>query len=147
MRIFVDADACPKPIKEILFKAAHKRQIHTMFVSNHPISVAASPFIHSRVVDKGFDVADNFIVKAISANDLVITGDIPLAAEVIDNKAQALNPRGELFTTETIKQRLTMRDVSEQLRDSGVTLKGQSPLSNKHRQAFANNLDKIISQA
>lgn len=146
MRILVDADACPKIIKEIIFKAAHKRQIRTMFVSNHPIPLASSPYIQGRVVSKGFDVADNFIVKALDKGDLVITGDIPLAAEVIGEGGYALNPRGEMFDKDTIAQRLTMRDVSEQLRDSGHVLKGQAPLSNKHKQAFANNLDRFLAQ-
>ena len=147
MRILVDADACPKAIKDIIFKAAHNRQIRTMFVSNHPIPLASSPFVQGRVVSKGFDVADNFIVNCLEAGDLVITGDIPLAAEVLDKGAHALNPRGEMFDKDTIKQRLTMRDVSEQLRDSGHVLKGQAPLSNKNRQAFANNLDRFLARA
>ena len=146
MRILVDADACPKAIKDIIFKAAHKRQIRTMFVSNHPIPLASSPFIQGRVVSKGFDVADNFIVNALDAGDLVITGDIPLAAEILAKGGHALNPRGEMFDNDTIKQRLTMRDVSEQLRDSGHVLKGHAPLSNKHRQTFANNLDRFLAQ-
>lgn len=146
MRILVDADACPKAIKEIIFKAAHKRQIRTMFVSNHAIPLASSPYIQGRAVSKGFDVADNFIVNALDAGDLVITGDIPLAAEILEKGGHALNPRGEMFDTDTIKQRLTMRDVSEQLRDSGHVTKGHAPLSNKHRQAFANHLDSFLAQ-
>ena len=145
VKILVDADACPKVIKEIICKAAHNRQIRTLFVSNHPIGLPPSPFIFAKVVAKGFDVVDNDIVNRVSEGDLVITGDIPLAFEVIAKQAHALNPRGELYTKETIKQRLTMRDVSEQLRDSGAILKGQAPLCNKHKQAFANHFDKILN--
>jgi hypothetical protein len=146
MKIWVDADACPVVIKEILFRAAERTQIETTLVANHYLRITPSPFIKFLQVPTGFDVADNEIVKRLEADDLVITGDIPLAAEVIEKNAMALNPRGDLFTTENIKERLNMRDFMETLRSSGIESSGPAPLSHKDRQNFANNLDKILSQ-
>ncbi len=146
MQIWVDADACPVVIKEILFRAAERTEVHMTLVANHFMRITPSKFIKFLQVSAGFDVADNEIVKRLEAGDLVITGDIPLAAEVIENNAIALNPRGELYTVENIKERLTMRNFMETLRSSGIDSSGPAPLSHKHRQNFANNLDRILSQ-
>ncbi len=144
MKIWVDADACPVVIKEILFRAAERTGVRLTLVANQPVPVPPSRLIQSIQVASGFDVADNEIVKRLDAGDLVITGDIPLAAEVIEKGGHALNPRGELYTTDNIKARLTMRDFMETLRSSGVDTGGPPPLSQSDRQAFANHLDKIL---
>ena len=144
MKIWVDADACPVVIKEILFRAAVRKKIQTTLVANHYMRVVTSPYIHFLQVAAGFDVADNEIVKRVEKDDLVITGDIPLASEVIDKGAVALNPRGELYTTENIKARLNMRDFMETMRASGVDTGGPPPLNQKDRQNFANQLDKYL---
>ena len=144
MKIWVDADACPVVIKEILFRAAERTGVQLTLVANQPVPVPRSRLIQSIQVAPGFDVADNEIVKRLDAGDLVITGDIPLAAEVIEKGGHALNPRGELYTTDNIKARLTMRDFMETLRSSGVDTGGPPPLSQSDRQAFANQLDKLL---
>ena len=146
MKIWVDADACPAVIKDILFRAATRTKINTTLVANHTLRVPPSPYINFMQVTPGFDVADNEIVARLTAGDLVITGDIPLAAEVIEKGGQALNPRGELYTTENIKARLTMRDLIDSLRSSGVHTGGPPALSQADRQAFANQLDKILTK-
>ena len=145
MKIWVDADACPNPIKEILFRAAERTGIALTLVANHEIRVKSSRHINFLRVKSGFDVADNEIVKRLAAGDLVITSDIPLAAEIIAHQGQALSPRGELFTSDNIKARLTMRDLMESLRASGVESGGQAPLNKGDRKAFADQLDKIIT--
>ncbi|MDA0823621.1 MAG: YaiI/YqxD family protein [Proteobacteria bacterium] len=147
MKIWVDADACPVAIKEILFRAARRTTIHVCLVANHFLSVPASPYISFIKVSKGFDVADNEIVKQVLADDLVVTADIPLAAEVIEKGACALNPRGELYTQDNIKDRLTMRDFMDNLRGSGIDTGGPPALSANDRMMFANALDKYITQA
>lgn len=144
MKIWVDADACPSVIKDILFRAAARTKINTTLVANHALRIPPSPYISFMQVTHGFDVADNEIVTRLNAGDLVITGDIPLAAEVIEKGGQALNPRGELYTIENIKARLTMRDFMDSLRSSGVNTGGPPALSQNDRQAFANQLDKIL---
>ncbi|MFW5425766.1 MAG: YaiI/YqxD family protein [Methylophagaceae bacterium] len=144
MKIWVDADACPSVIKEILFRAATRTKINTTLVANHPLRVPPSPYISFMQVTHGFDVADNEIVSRLNNDDLVITGDIPLAAEVIEKGGQALNPRGELYTVENIKARLSMRDLMDSLRSSGVNTGGPPALNQSDRQAFANQLDKIL---
>lgn len=144
MKIWVDADACPVVIKEILFRAAERTKTELTLVANHPMRTPPSRMIKFMQVPAGFDVADNEIVKRIETNDLVITGDIPLAAEVIEKGAQALNPRGELYTTENIKARLNMRDFMETMRASGVDTGGPPPLNQKDRQTFANHLDRLL---
>ncbi len=144
MKIWVDADACPVVIKEILFKAAERTGIQLTLVANQPVRVPPSRFISFVQVSSGFDVADNEIVKRLDAGDLVITGDIPLAADVIEKGGQALSPRGEMYTTENIKSRLNMRDFMDTLRAGGIETGGPSPLNQKHRNAFAGNLDKIL---
>ncbi len=146
MKIWVDADACPTVIKEILFRAAIRTKINTTLVANHALRVPPSPYINFLQVTHGFDVADNEIVARLGEGDLVITGDIPLAAEVIEKGGYALNPRGELYTVENIKARLTMRDFMESLRSSGVNTGGPPALSQTDRHAFANQLDKLLSK-
>ncbi len=144
MRIWVDADACPNVIKEILFRAAVRVRIPLTLVANQAIRVPPSPYIRAIRVGSGFDVADNRIVKEMNRGDLVITGDIPLAAEVIDRGGYALSPRGEFYTKDNIKERLTMRNFMEELRSSGVDIGGPPSLSHGDRQAFANQLDRFL---
>jgi uncharacterized protein YaiI (UPF0178 family) len=145
MKIWVDADACPIVIKDILYRAAHRSKIEMVLVANQLLRVPPSPFIKTLKVDSGFDVADDEIVLRLAAGDLVITSDIPLAAEVIEKGGQALSPRGELHTTENIKARLNIRDFMDTMRASGVHTGGPPPLSQTDRQNFANHLDKIIA--
>jgi uncharacterized protein YaiI (UPF0178 family) len=146
MRIWVDADACPGVIKEILFKAAERTEVEVTLVANQPVRVPPSRFIKSLQVRSGFDVADNEIVKRLGAGDLVITSDIPLAAEVIGKGGHALAPRGERFSADTIKARLTMRDFMDTLRASGVNTGGPPALRQSDRRAFANELDKFLAR-
>jgi len=146
MKIWVDADACPVVVKEILFRAATRTEVSMTLVANHVLQVPPSRFIGFLQVPAGFDVADNEIVKRIAAGDLVITGDIPLAAEVIDKGAHALNPRGELYTGENIKARLNMRDFMDTLRASGINSGGPPAFSKSDRQCFANELDKFLTR-
>ena len=144
MKIWVDADACPVVIKDILYRAAERTGIQLSLVANQAITVPRSRYINSIRVASGFDVADNEIVKRLDAGDLVITSDIPLAAEVIEKGGQALSPRGELYTANNIKSRLNMRDFMETLRASGVDTGGPPALSQGDRKAFADHLDKIL---
>lgn len=146
MKILVDADACPNPVKEILFRAADKRAVETLLVANQHVNVPPSPHIRAIQVPKGFDVADNEIVLRAEPGDLIITADIPLASAVIDKGAFALNPRGEFYTTENIRQRLNMRDFMETLRSSGIQSGGPPPLTQQDRQAFANALDRFLTK-
>ncbi len=143
-KIWVDADACPVAIKDILFRAAVRTKTQVTLVANQYISTPASPFVQMIQVMPGFDVADNEIVKRMNAGDLVITGDIPLAAEVIEKQGIALNPRGELYSKNTIRARLNMRDFMDTMRSSGVHAGGPPPLSHRDRQTFANHLDHIL---
>lgn len=144
MVIWVDADACPNVIKEILFRAADRTQTSVTLVANQNIRVPPSRFIRSVRVAAGFDVADNEIVRLCKDGDLVITADIPLAAEVIAKGAAALNPRGERYTEATIRERLTMRDFMDTLRASGIQTGGPDSLSQRDRQQFAAELDKWL---
>ncbi|WED43011.1 YaiI/YqxD family protein [Legionella cardiaca] len=146
MKIWVDADACPKDAKEILFRAAVRTNTQLILVANMLLMKPPSRLITSVQVPKGFDVADNYIVQNLKVNDLVITADIPLAAEVIARNALALNPRGELYTQNTIKQRLSLRDMMEQLRASGTYTGGPSTYSIKDKTAFANALDRLLTK-
>ena len=146
MRIWVDADACPKVIKEILFRAAKRALVQVTLVANQSLRAPASQHIKSLQVPAGFDVADNEIVKNVAAGDLVVTADIPLAAQVVEKGAHALNPRGELYTPDNIKARLNLRDFMATLRDSGVNTGGPPPLSLGDRQAFANHLDRLLAK-
>jgi hypothetical protein len=146
MKIWVDADACPKPIKEILFRASARTGIALVLVANHDVRIKPSRHISFLRVGAGFDAADNEILRRLEAGDLVITGDIPLAVEIIDKQALALSPRGELFTADNIKARLSMRDLMESLRSSGIDTGGQAPLNHGDRKAFADQLDRIITR-
>jgi uncharacterized protein YaiI (UPF0178 family) len=145
MKIWVDADACPVVIKDILFRAAERTGIELTLVANQSIRKPSLKNITMLQVPSGFDVADNEIVKRLTKGDLVITSDIPLAAEVIEKGGEALNPRGELYTTGTIKNRLEVRDFMDSMRGSGVHTGGPPPLSQSDRQEFANHLDKYLN--
>ena len=145
-QIWVDADACPRVIKEILFRAAERVPVRVTLVANQAIQVPGSRHIRSVQVSAGFDVADNYIVQQAAPGDLVITADIPLASEAIDKGCLALNPRGELYTPENIRQRLNMRDFLDTLRSSGVDTGGPPALSKSDRQAFANQLDRLLAK-
>ena len=146
MHIWVDADACPGVIKEIIFRAAERKRIHTTLVANQMLRTPPSRFIRAIQVAHGFDVADAHIVDQVATGDLVVTADIPLAALVIERGADALNPRGELYTTATIRERLTMRNFMEELRSAGVETGGPAAFSQADRQAFANQLDRLLAR-
>jgi len=146
MKIWVDADACPVVIKDILFKAAERTKILLTLVANQYIRTPASPYIKSLQVTSGFDVADDEIVKRCAAGDLVITSDIPLADEVITKGGFALSPRGEQFTSENIKSRLNIRDFMDTMRSSGINSGGPAPLNQNDRQNFANHLDRLLTK-
>ena len=146
MKIWVDADACPVVIKEIIFKAADRKKVHTTLVANQPVYTPRSPFIKSLQVSSGFDVADDEIVKRLEAGDLVITSDIPLAAEVIEKGGMALSPRGELHTEENIKARLNIRDFMDTMRASGIHTGGPPPLNQADRLACANHFDTLLTR-
>lgn len=146
MKIWVDADACPVVIKEILYRAAERTGVQLTLVANQALSTPNSSYINTLQVPGGFDVADDEIVKRLSAGDLVVTSDIPLAAQVIDKGGHALSPRGELHTTENIRARLNMRDFLDTMRASGVDTGGPPALSQRDRQDFANNLDRFLTR-
>lgn len=147
MKIYVDADACPTVIKEILYRAAERKKLQLILIANQPLRVPPSKFIQTLTVSSGFDVADDEIVKRCEAGDLVITADIPLAAEVIAKGGQALSPRGELFTKDNIRGRLNVRDFMDTMRASGVQSGGPPPLNQRDRMEFANHLDRILARA
>ncbi len=146
LKIWVDADACPNPVKEILFRAADRVKVQIFLVANQALRTPPSPYIRSLQVSPGFDVADNYIVQQLKPNDLVITADIPLAAEVVARGGYALNPRGELYNKENIKQRLQMRDFMEEMRSTGQVSDGPAPFGQNERQAFANALDRFLNK-
>ena len=146
MKLWVDADACPGVIKEILFRAADRTETLVTLVANHSLRIPPSRYVTFLQVTSGFDVADDEIVKRLESGDLVITADIPLAAEVIENGGHALSPRGELFTADNIKPRLNMRDFLDTMRSSGVNTGGPPPLNQADRQAFANHLDRLLTK-
>jgi hypothetical protein len=146
MRIWVDADACPRVIKEILFRAAERKQVQLTLVANQPLRTPPSPYIDTMVVAAGFDVADDRIVELLSPGDLVVTADIPLAAAAIARKGHALNPRGELYTRDNIQERLAVRNMLDELRGFGIDTGGPSALNASDRQAFANQLDKFLAR-
>ena len=145
MDIWVDADACPVVIKELLYKIAKRTSNLVTLVANRPLQIPKSQFIKFLIVAPGFDIADNEIVKQMKAGDLVITADIPLAAEVVAKEGLALNPRGELYTKDNIGSRLFVRNLMDTLRSSGIETKGPSPMSQKDKQLFANTIDKLLS--
>ena len=145
INIIVDADACPQTIRNILLRAANRLKLPLTFVANQPFYFPKAPNIKFVLVEKGFDVADNYIVKIALPNDLIITGDIPLAASVVDLGAYALSPRGEFFTKENIKQILAVRNLMTDLRGIGAVSGGPSSPGQKEQQAFANALDKFLA--
>jgi uncharacterized protein YaiI (UPF0178 family) len=142
----VDADACPRVIREILFRAAKRVECPLVLVANHAIAVPNSPWIRSMQVPQGFDVADNLIVQEVCQGDLVITSDIPLAAEIIDKGGAVISPRGEQFTHNNIRQRLNMRDFMDTMRASGEVGGGPPALGERDKQAFANALDRYLAR-
>lgn len=146
MHIWVDADACPSVIKDILFRAAQRWKIGTTLVANQMLRTPPSPFIDAVQVPRGFDVADAFIVARAQPGDLVITGDIPLAAEVLAKGARALNPRGEMYSADTIQERLAVRDMMDSLRATGVDTGGPATFSQTDRRTFANQLDGLLAR-
>ncbi len=146
MRIWVDADACPRVIKEILFRAAERKQVQLTLVANQPLRTPPSPYIDTMVVAAGFDVADDRIVELLGPGDLVVTADIPLAAAAIAKAAHALNPRGELYTRDNIQERLAVRNMLDELRGCGIDTGGPSALSAADRQSFANQLDRFLAR-
>lgn len=145
MQIWVDADACPKPVKEILFRAAVRADVSLILVANQYLAIPPSPRIRAVQVSSGFDVADNYIAQAAEAGDLLITADIPLAAEAVAKGVAVINPRGESYTAENVRQRLNMRDFMETMRSSGVVADGPPPYNQQDRQAFANALDRFLA--
>ena len=145
-KIWVDADACPVLIKEIIVRAALRTGCHVAFVANQQIRLPPVPNLRSVQVPHGFDVADHYIVQQTQAGDLVISGDIPLVAEVMEKGASAINPRGEAYTIDTIRQKLNMRDFMDTMRASGVQSGGPPPLGQKERMAFANALDRYLAR-
>ena len=146
MQIWVDADACPNVIKEILFRAAERLELMLTLVANQPLRIPASRYIKTLQVSRGFDEADNEIAARVQPGDLVITADIPLAASVIQRGGRALDPRGEFYTQDNIEERLTMRTFMDELRSSGVETGGPPPFNHADRQAFANQLDRFMLQ-
>ena len=146
MKIWVDADACPVPVREILFRAAQRIQVECILVANTALRVPPGPWVKMLQVPAGFDVADNEIVKRVQSGDLVVTSDIPLAAEILAQQAHALSPRGERYHSSTIKSLLSMRDLMDTLRASGIQSGGQNSYSQTDRKAFADQLDKILQQ-
>jgi uncharacterized protein YaiI (UPF0178 family) len=144
--IWVDADACPKVIRDILFRAAQRKEVPLALVANHALPIPKSPFIRCLQVAQGFDVADNFIVQQAQENDLVITSDIPLAAEVIERGAHVITSRGERYTKNNVRQRLNMRDFMDTMRSSGEMTGGPPALGQRDKQAFANALDQYLAK-
>jgi uncharacterized protein YaiI (UPF0178 family) len=144
MQIWVDADACPQVIKEIVFRAAVRTQVMTTLVANTTLRIPASPFITTMRVAKGFDVADHVIVQHVKPGDLVVTADIPLAAEVIKRGASALDPRGDLYSDDNVSERLAVRNLMQELRSTGDLLGGPAAFAARDRQRFANQLDRFL---
>lgn len=146
MNILVDADACPGAVRDILCRAAVKREIRVVFIANQSIHLSPSPWLQSYQVAQGFDKADDEIVARVGKEDLVITADIPLAADVLEKGGRVLTPRGERYTAANIKQRLQMRDFMETMRASGQHTGGPPPMSQTDRKTFADQLDKLLTQ-
>lgn len=146
MQIWVDADACPRAIKEILFRAADRKKVQLILVANQPMPCPASPYIRAMIVGAGFDVADDRIVELLQPGDLIITADIPLAAAAIKKAGHALNPRGEFYSEDNIQERLAVRNLLDELRGCGIETGGPAAFSNCDRQAFANQLDRFLAR-
>jgi len=146
MTIWIDSDACPKPIKEIVYRASHRLQLPVILVANNYMSVPPGTLVRSIQVDQGADVADQYIVDHCGPKDIVITQDIPLAAKIVEKGTYAINPRGELYTEDNISERLAMRDLMKELRDSGTVTGGPAPFNQKDVESFANSLNKILTK-
>ena len=146
MQIWVDADACPQVIKQIVFRAAERAQVLTTLVANTSLRTPSSSFIRSVRVGHGFDVADHWIVRQVQPGDLVITADIPLAAEAIARGAHALDPRGDLYSEDNVRERLAVRNLLQELRSTGEILGGPAPFGQADRQRFANHLDRLLTR-
>jgi uncharacterized protein len=146
MKIWVDADACPKMVKEVIYKVAVREKCLTSFVANSPLHLPPSPFLQFIKVKKGADVADSYIVDHVEKEDIVITADIPLAALIVEKGVVAINPRGELYTEETISERLSVRNFMQDLRDSGMVTGGPAAFDTKDRELFTNSLHRIMTQ-
>jgi len=147
MQIWVDADACPAVIRDILFRAADRARMRVTLVANQPVRRAVSPYIHFVQVPAGLNVADARIVEMMEAGDLVVTADVPLAAAVTEKGGVALDPRGTLYTTENVRERLSVRNFLDELRGSGVNTGGPPSLGQRERQLFANQLDRWLAKA
>ena len=147
MQIWVDADACPQVIKEILYRAADRAQVVTTLIANMPLRTPPSPFVKTVRVPKGFDVADHYIVQHLQPGDLVITADIPLAAAVIKGGGHALDPRGDRYSEDNVNERLAMRNLLQDLRATGEIIGGPAPFGSSDRQRFANQLDRFLTQS
>ncbi len=147
MRIWIDADACPGEIKELLYRAAKRREVQVTLVANQPLRTPASPFIDLVVVPAGMNVADRHIVEMMQQGDLVVTADVPLAAEVVARGGQALDPRGQLYTEANVGERLAVRNLLDELRGGGQIMGGPANFSARDRQAFANQLDRWLAKA
>jgi uncharacterized protein YaiI (UPF0178 family) len=146
MVVWVDADACPVQVKEILFRAAERVRVETVLVANHALRVPKSQFIKARQVERGFDVADAQILARLSPGDLVVTADVPLAAQVVGAKAFALNPRGTFYTPDNVQDHLARRNIMDALRSAGEQTRGPAALNKTDIQAFANELDKFLTR-
>jgi len=146
VQIWIDADACPQVIKDILYRAADRVQIMTTLIANMPLRTPPSPFIKTVRVPKGFDVADHYIVQQLQPGDLVITADIPLAAEVVKRGAHALDPRGDLYSEDNVNERLAMRNLMQELRSTGDIVGGPPAFGSSDRQRFANQLDRFLTR-
>jgi len=146
MQIWVDADACPKPVKEIVYRVAERLQVNTTLVANSRLTIPRSPYLHFILVGSGFDVADNEIARLMQPGDLVITADIPLAADAIENEGYALNPRGQFYTRDNVQSALSMRNFMDSLRGAGEITGGPPAFSNTDRTAFANQLDRFLTK-
>ena len=147
MRIWVDADACPGEIKEIIYRAAIRRQVQVTLVANQILAIPRSPFIDTLLAPQGMNEADRKIVELVAQEDLVITADIPLAADVVAKGAKALNPRGELYSDGNVGEYLAMRNLIDDMRGSGRTMRGPNIFTARDRQAFANQLDRWLAAA
>jgi uncharacterized protein YaiI (UPF0178 family) len=147
MHIWVDADACPNAIKDILFRAANRTHVPLTLVANQYIKTPPSPHINAIQVEQGFDVADNYIAQQATTGDIVITADIPLAADIVEKGSHGINPRGELYTPDNIRQRLTMRNFMEEMRSAGQVSGGPAPMNKTDIQTFANTLDRLLAKA
>lgn len=145
MKVWVDADGCPKMVKEIVFRAVARLKIPTVVVANHEMYIPRSDVISKVLVQKGFDVADHYIIEHVEPFDLVITADIPLAAEIVERDAFALSPRGELYTEENIRERLSIRNFMQDIRDHGGSTGGPRPLSERNRREFASSFDRTLT--